>query len=91
MVRDNNGVLLRVKDHLIRWKEFFEIKLNHDVPSVAPDISNTFVVPKKGGRTYATIIETTRKFLLSFYSIDLWYRICAIIWIQAEALTRHPR
>ncbi|VDN53510.1 unnamed protein product [Dracunculus medinensis] len=43
MVRDSNGVLIKsIKDRLIRWKEFFEAKLNHEAPSVAPDIADTF-------------------------------------------------
>ncbi|VDN58025.1 unnamed protein product [Dracunculus medinensis] len=43
MVRDSNCVLIKsIKDCLIRWKEFFEAKLNHEAPSIAPDIADTF-------------------------------------------------
>ncbi|VDN51632.1 unnamed protein product [Dracunculus medinensis] len=46
MVRDSNGVPVKsIKDRLIRWKEFFEIKLNHEAPSVAPDITDMFAEP----------------------------------------------
>uniref|UniRef100_A0A0N4UFM7 Calmodulin n=1 Tax=Dracunculus medinensis TaxID=318479 RepID=A0A0N4UFM7_DRAME len=45
MIRDSNGVPVKsIKDRLIRWKEFFEIKLNHEAP-VAPDIADTVAGP----------------------------------------------
>lgn len=38
-IGDINGVFIKaIKDHLRRCKEFLEIKLNHDVPSVVLDI-----------------------------------------------------
>ncbi|VDN50549.1 unnamed protein product [Dracunculus medinensis] len=39
------AVLIKsIKDRLIRWKEFFEAKLNHEAPSVAPDIADTYFI-----------------------------------------------
>ncbi|VDN53214.1 unnamed protein product [Dracunculus medinensis] len=41
MVRYINGVPIRaVKNRLRRWKEFFEAKLNHDAPSIIPNITD---------------------------------------------------
>ncbi|VDN50495.1 unnamed protein product [Dracunculus medinensis] len=39
--QDSNGVLIKnIKNRLIRWKEFFEAKLNHE--SIAPNVTDTF-------------------------------------------------
>lgn len=46
MVRDSNGVLVKsIKYPLIRWKEFFDIKFNHDIPFVTPEITDSLVEP----------------------------------------------
>ncbi|VDN52152.1 unnamed protein product [Dracunculus medinensis] len=43
MLKDSNGVPVKnIKNRLIKWKKFFEAKLNHEKLSVAPDIADTF-------------------------------------------------
>lgn len=46
MVRDNNDVPVKtINDCLIRLKESFEAKLNHGAPSIASNITDSFVEP----------------------------------------------
>lgn len=42
MMQDSSGVpsIQATNDRLIRWKEFFEVKLNHDTPSILPGMAD---------------------------------------------------
>lgn len=42
-MRDSNNVPIKaIEDRLIKWEEFFEVKLNHDAPSVvSQDIADS--------------------------------------------------
>ncbi|VDN54157.1 unnamed protein product [Dracunculus medinensis] len=60
MVRDSKGVLIKsIKDRLIKWKKFFDAKLNHGAPSVASDIADTFA------EAYACNCEPTEEEIIS--------------------------
>lgn len=43
MVQDINGASFKVIPRLVRWEEFFEAKLNYDMPSVILDIADSLV------------------------------------------------